>query len=108
MTWFKPRDLLDRTFEIGIILKGLDGILETIGGLLQILVPPASLNHPQQDPRGRWGGHCSGQPANQPQLSVLGRNRQHAGHERVGPVCPQLATGTRLATDSACRRPRAG
>jgi hypothetical protein len=64
VSWFKPRDLLDRTFEIGIILKGLDGILETIGGLLQLLVPPASFTHPQQDPRAPplgattaiWGG----------------------------------------------------
>jgi uncharacterized membrane protein len=33
MSWFRPRDLLDQTFEIGIILKGLDGVLEVIGGL---------------------------------------------------------------------------
>jgi len=41
---FKPRDRLDRLFEIGIILKGLDGILETIGGLLLLAVSPATLN----------------------------------------------------------------
>lgn len=44
MTWFKPRDLLDRTFEIGIILKGLDGAAETIGGLLLLVVSPAQIN----------------------------------------------------------------
>jgi hypothetical protein len=31
MTWFTPRGLLDTTFEVGIILKGLDGLLELAG-----------------------------------------------------------------------------
>ena len=44
MSQFKPRDPLDRLFEIGIILKGLDGILETIGGLLLLAVTPATIN----------------------------------------------------------------
>ncbi len=44
MAWFKPGDLLDRTFEIGIILKGLDGILELIGAILLLTVSPATLN----------------------------------------------------------------
>lgn len=44
MTWFKPASLLDRTFEIGIILKGLDGVLETIGGTLLLAVTPATIN----------------------------------------------------------------
>jgi len=41
---FRPNDLLDRTFEVGIILKGLDGVLEVVGGLLLLLVSPASIN----------------------------------------------------------------
>jgi len=44
MSWFRPRDLLDRSFEIGIILKGLDGLAETIGGILLLLVSPARIN----------------------------------------------------------------
>ncbi len=44
MSWFKPRDLLDRTFEVSIIAKGLDGLLELIGGLLLLLVTPATIN----------------------------------------------------------------
>jgi uncharacterized membrane protein len=44
MSWFRPRDLLDRTFEIGIVLKGLDGLAETIGGILLLFVSPASIN----------------------------------------------------------------
>jgi uncharacterized membrane protein len=34
MSRFKATDLLDRTFEVGIILKGLDGVLEVAGGVL--------------------------------------------------------------------------
>ena len=44
MTWFKPSSLLDRTFQIGIILKGLDGVLETVGGLLLLAISPAQIN----------------------------------------------------------------
>src|SRR6266545_1206011 len=43
-SWFRPNDLLDRTFEVGIILKGLDGALEGLGGLLLLLVSPAAIN----------------------------------------------------------------
>lgn len=45
MTWFKPRDRLDRTFQISIIAKGLDGLLELIGGLLLLAVGPTAINH---------------------------------------------------------------
>jgi uncharacterized membrane protein len=37
--WFHPRSLLDRTFEIGIILKGLDGVIEVAGAMLVAFVP---------------------------------------------------------------------
>jgi uncharacterized membrane protein len=43
MPWFRPRDLLDQTFEIGIILKGLDGVLEVVGGLLLLVVSRATI-----------------------------------------------------------------
>ena len=44
MSWFRPRDLLDQTFEVGILLKGLDGVLEVIGGLLLLVVSPATID----------------------------------------------------------------
>jgi len=44
MSRFKARGALDRIFEIGIILKGLDGVLETIGGVLLLVVTPATIN----------------------------------------------------------------
>ena len=44
MTRFRPSGLLDWTFEIALILKGLDGILEIIGGLLLLLVTKAQLD----------------------------------------------------------------
>ncbi|GAA5039757.1 DUF2127 domain-containing protein [Actinopolymorpha pittospori] len=45
MTTFKPHDWLDRTFEVGIILKGLDGLLELVGGVLLLLAAPTTINH---------------------------------------------------------------
>ncbi|HYY82648.1 MAG TPA: DUF2127 domain-containing protein, partial [Actinomycetes bacterium] len=44
MSWLRPRDLLDRTFQVGIVLKGLDGVLEVVGGVVLLLVSPATIN----------------------------------------------------------------
>src|SRR4029450_10938175 len=44
MPWLRPRDLLDQTFEVGILLKGLDGVLEVVGGLLLLVVSPATID----------------------------------------------------------------
>jgi uncharacterized membrane protein len=44
LNWFRGGDLLDRTFAVGIILKGLDGVLEVIGGLLLLVVSPATID----------------------------------------------------------------
>jgi uncharacterized membrane protein len=38
------RDVLDRTFDIALVLKGLDGLLEFVGGVLLIVVSPATFN----------------------------------------------------------------
>lgn len=37
-------DLLDRAFLVGIVLKGLDGVLEVVGGVLLLAVSPATIN----------------------------------------------------------------
>lgn len=37
---FKPKDWLDRAFEVGIILKGLNGLAELVGGLLLLFATP--------------------------------------------------------------------
>jgi uncharacterized membrane protein len=44
MGWFRSKDLLDRAFEVGIVLKGLDGILELGGGTLALAVSPMSID----------------------------------------------------------------
>jgi uncharacterized membrane protein len=44
MRWFKSGDLLDTAFAVGIILKGLDGILEVGGGVLLLVVSPATID----------------------------------------------------------------
>lgn len=38
MSRFRPSDPLDWAFEIGLILKGLDGVLELVGGVALLLV----------------------------------------------------------------------
>lgn len=45
MSWYKPTNLFDKVFEGGIILKGIDGGLEFLGGLLVLFVSPAALHH---------------------------------------------------------------
>jgi uncharacterized membrane protein len=42
--WFRAKDLLDRTFEISILLKGIDGVLELIGAALLLVVSPATID----------------------------------------------------------------
>jgi uncharacterized membrane protein len=41
----KPSEtaLLDRTFRVSLILKGLDGVLELIGGVLLVMVTPKQI-----------------------------------------------------------------
>ena len=39
----KP-DLLDKTFNVALILKGLDGLLELVGGILLIVISPETIN----------------------------------------------------------------
>jgi uncharacterized membrane protein len=39
----KGKDWVDRTFQVGMILKGLDGLLELLGGLLLLLIPPTTI-----------------------------------------------------------------
>jgi uncharacterized membrane protein len=36
---------LDRTFKVSISLKGIDGVLEIIGGLVLLFIAPATLQH---------------------------------------------------------------
>jgi len=44
MEWFRPQSLLDKAYEIGIIVKGIDGILELVGGLLVLTLTPGAVN----------------------------------------------------------------
>lgn len=43
MEFFRPKTLLDKTYEIGIILKGINGTLELIGGLLLLFLSPGTI-----------------------------------------------------------------
>lgn len=44
MSWYHPTSLLDKVFEGGIIIKGITGALEFIGGLLLLFVSPAQMH----------------------------------------------------------------
>ena len=37
------KTLLDKTFRVSLVLKGLDGVLELVGGILLLLVSPAQM-----------------------------------------------------------------
>jgi uncharacterized membrane protein len=41
---FKATNNLDRAFEIGILIKGFDGVLEIIGGILLLFATPEGVN----------------------------------------------------------------
>lgn len=43
MNRFRRGDVLDQTFLVGIVLKGLDGVLEVVGGFLLLVVSPAAI-----------------------------------------------------------------
>lgn len=43
--FFKPKTELDKFFEIGVLLKMLDGLLETISGLVLLVVRPDHVEH---------------------------------------------------------------
>ena len=75
MPWFHPRTLLDKTYEIGIIIKGIDGTFELIGGILVLALSPSAINgitrfltenELQEDPHNTvathiatWGHHLA-------------------------------------------------
>jgi uncharacterized membrane protein len=40
-----PRTATDKAFRISLYLKGLNGVLEIIGGLLFIIITPEQINH---------------------------------------------------------------
>ena len=64
--FFHPKDTFDNLFEIGILLKMLDGIIETISGLALLVIRPQSvanwahwLTRPElaEDPRDFVASH---------------------------------------------------
>jgi uncharacterized membrane protein len=45
MGWYQPTSLLDKIFEGGIIIKGLTGLAEFVGGLVLFFVSPAAVHN---------------------------------------------------------------
>jgi uncharacterized membrane protein len=44
MSWYHPKTLSDKVFEIGLLIKGIDGAIEFLGGLLLFFVSPNSIH----------------------------------------------------------------
>lgn len=42
---FKPTDLLDKFYELGILIKGFDGLVELIGGILLLSLSSGTILH---------------------------------------------------------------
>jgi uncharacterized membrane protein len=40
----RKEDFTDRAFHTGLYLKGLDGLLEVLGGILLLLIKPEQIN----------------------------------------------------------------
>lgn len=45
MPYFHARTRLDKTFKVGLLLKGIDGLVETVGGLFFLFVRPEQVHH---------------------------------------------------------------
>ena len=75
------QSLLDRTFKVSVVLKGIDGVLEMIGGVL-LLVVPARLWHNwavaltrhelSQDPHDYFANHLLHATGHLDQARVFG------------------------------------
>jgi uncharacterized membrane protein len=57
--WFSRGDAIDRTFAIAVLAKGLNGLVEILGGLALLLVSPSQL-------AGRLTGLANGELAEDP------------------------------------------
>jgi uncharacterized membrane protein len=44
MPLFHPKTLLDKAYEIGIFIKGIDGLLELAGGILVLTLSPGTIH----------------------------------------------------------------
>lgn len=45
MSWYHADTVLDKIFEGGIVLKGISGLLEFIGGLLLLFISPSTMHN---------------------------------------------------------------
>ena len=43
MAWYHPKTVLDKVFEYGIILKGIDGLLELFAALFLLFIKPEQI-----------------------------------------------------------------
>ena len=130
---FHPRDFLDWVFEVGIVLKCLNGLLELVGGVLLLIVSPAAIKgvvrtltegELYEDPHDliasrllhAAGGLTGGRPHLRRGLSATPRRGESDASNRVAaqqavgvPVDDRHAARVhRLPGVSDCSRPKSG
>lgn len=44
MPFFHPKTLLDKTYELGLIIKGIDGTFELLGGIAVLTLSPSAVH----------------------------------------------------------------
>ena len=66
MTWFKPSSVLDKIFEAGVLIKGVEGVFETLAGFavlflgsdfLGTLAIKLTQSELQQDPNDKFANY---------------------------------------------------
>lgn len=74
------RDNVDRVFRISLVLKGLDGLAEVLGGLALLIIRPAQIEHLSHwltdstlahNPHSFWASHVAGWAGNVGKGSLL-------------------------------------
>jgi Predicted membrane protein len=104
---FKATSTFDRIFEVGILLKGLDGLLEIIGGVLLLLIKPVFVNQLSRARRWRnlahWKHTCAFRVRSEPHEPRLRVGASATPTDRLGPrLVDGDALRARLKTSFGC------
>jgi uncharacterized membrane protein len=70
------KDLTDRAFQLGLFFKGLDGLLECIGGVFLLLVKPEQINS--------WARYLTQGELSQDQHDFVATHILKSAHELTG------------------------
>lgn len=71
-----PRNLTDKAFRISLYLKGLDGLLEILGGILLLLINPDQIN--------RWAARLTQGELSQDKHDFIANHILKSAHHLTG------------------------